>query len=64
MDWRHLKHQNIIPLLGVTSAPLQFIFEWAPGGNLIEYVNKNPDADRVRLVSAPPSYSGLRSLFL
>ena len=26
-----------------------------PGGNLPEYIEENPDADRLQLVGAPPS---------
>ena len=50
--WKYLKHQNIVPLLGVTSTPLQLISEWMPGGNLTEYVKKRPGVDRLNLVGA------------
>jgi serine/threonine protein kinase len=49
-----LDHPNIVPLLGVTSIPLQLISEWMTGGSLTEYIKKNPNADRLGLVSAPP----------
>lgn len=52
--WKRLEHQSIVPLLGVTSSPLQFISEWMPGGDLTGYINKYPDADRISLVGDLP----------
>ena len=52
--WKRLKHQNIIPLLGITQTPLQLISEWIPGGDLTEYIKKHPDAGRLDLVGVPP----------
>ena len=52
--WKRLEHRNIVPLLGITSAPLQLISEWMPGGDLRKYAKKHPDADRLGLVGAPP----------
>jgi serine/threonine protein kinase len=46
-----LSHPNIVPLLGITPTPLQLISQWMPGGDLGEYVKKNPDADKLGLVS-------------
>ena len=48
--WKHLKHRNIVPLLGITSTPLQLVLEWMPGGVLTEYIRKNSVADRRGLV--------------
>ncbi|KAF9643878.1 hypothetical protein BDM02DRAFT_3191109 [Thelephora ganbajun] len=52
--WKRLKHPNIVPLLGVTIAPLQLISTWMPGGNLPEYIKTHPDADRLEFVGVPP----------
>jgi len=49
--WKHLKHRNIVPLIGITSDPLQLISEQMPGGDLVEYIKKLPDTDRVGLLS-------------
>ena len=49
--WKHLKHPNIIPLLGVTINPFQLISEWMPSGDLPDYIGRNPSADRLGLVS-------------
>ena len=48
--WKHLTHPNVLPLLGVTIAPFQLISKWMPGGDLREYIEKHPDADRLELV--------------
>ena len=47
---KYLVHPNIVPLLGVTFEPLEFISDWMPGGDLQEYTTKCPDADRRSLV--------------
>ena len=52
--WKNLTHPNIVPLLGITTTPFQFISDWIPGGDLPGYIEKNPDADRVQLVGVPP----------
>ena len=52
--WKRMTHPNIVPLLGITIAPLQLISNWMSGGDLLGYINKNSDADRLRLVGAPP----------
>ena len=51
--WKRLEHRNIVPLLGITPTPLQLISEWMPGGDLTEYIKKNPGADRLGLASTP-----------
>ncbi|KAF9645418.1 kinase-like protein, partial [Thelephora ganbajun] len=48
--WRRLNHPNILPLLGVTISPLQLVSNWMPGGDLPEYIEKYPDADRLVLL--------------
>lgn len=50
--WKRLTHPNVLPLLGITLTPFQFISNWISGGNLLQYVQKHPDADQLRLVSA------------
>lgn len=52
--WKRLAHPNIVPLLGITVDPLQFVSEWMSGRGLREYIENNSDADRVGLVSLPP----------
>lgn len=50
MVWKYLKHEKIVPLLGITSTPLQIISKWMPDGILTEYVRKYQDVDRCGLV--------------
>ena len=35
----------------MTIEPLQLISKWVFGGDLPEYIQKHPDADRIKLVS-------------
>jgi serine/threonine protein kinase len=50
--WKHLRHPNILPLLGVTFSENNFsmISEWMDNGNANEFVRKDPDANRTALV--------------
>ena len=50
---KHMKHPNIVPLLGVTLDPPQLISDHMPDGSLTEYIKSHPDADRISLVSDP-----------
>ena len=54
--WKRLRHSNIVPFLGVTTEPLQFVSEWMPNGILTDYVTKHPGADRIALVSPTSSF--------
>ena len=49
--WKKLRHPNVVPFVGVTQNPLQFVSEWMPNGTLTEYVSENPGANRIGLVS-------------
>ena len=51
--WKSLRHKNIVPFIGVTQDPLQFVSEWMPNRDLTEYLSKNPGANRIALVSPP-----------
>jgi hypothetical protein len=48
--WKRLTHPNILPLLGITVAPLQLISDWMSAGDLPGYIKKNPGVDRLELV--------------
>ncbi|KAF9778328.1 kinase-like domain-containing protein, partial [Thelephora terrestris] len=48
--WKRLEHPNIVPFISVTQNPMQFVSGWMPNGTLTDYVNKNPDADRIGLL--------------
>ena len=51
--WKRLRHLNIVPFIGVTTNPLQVVSEWMPNGTLTEFIEKNPGANRIGLVSHP-----------
>ena len=57
--WKHLRHPNVVPLLGVTLSPYQLISNWMPGGDLLENVKK-PNVDLLGLVGDTPTASILR----
>ena len=50
--WKHLKHPNILPLLGVTVSEHRFamISEWMENGNINEFIKKDPYAKPIELV--------------
>ena len=48
-----MSHPNVLPLLGVTVTPLQLVSNWMSGGDLPDYLRKNPGADRLGLVRVP-----------
>ena len=53
--WKHLTHPNVLSLLGATITPkFQLISNWMSGGDLLAYIKKSPDADRLKLVGVPP----------
>jgi len=51
--WKRLTHPNVLPLLGVTIAPLQLVSIWMSGGDLREYIEKHSNVDRLGLVGDP-----------
>ena len=51
--WKRLTHPNVLPLLAITVTPCQLISNWVSGGNLLEFVKKRPDADKLSLVGDP-----------
>ena len=51
--WKNLEHPNIVPLLGVTTDPVQLVSGWMPDVDLTGYITNHPDADRLSLVGAP-----------
>ena len=61
--WSALRHPNVSPLLGATMTGAEFVMvsEWMVNGNINEFVEACPDADRFGLVGflleALPSWS-------
>ena len=52
--WKRLNHKNIVPLLAITTTPLQLISEWMSGGHLTEYIGNRPNSNRLHFVGVPP----------
>lgn len=52
--WRRLSHINVLPFLGVSTTvfKLAMVSEWMSNGTITDYVEKHPEANRLRLVSA------------
>ena len=50
---KRLQHPNIVPFLGVPPKipPFEIVHDWMENGRITEYVRKNPEVDRVSLVS-------------
>jgi serine/threonine protein kinase len=50
--WKHLRHPNVLPLLGVTISERRFamVSEWMEHGNINGFVEKAKDVNRIELV--------------
>ena len=61
--WKRLNHPNIVPNLGAVSDVAQFcvVSPWVPDGDLLQYLGKNPGANRVAIVSVYIIYCGQRA---
>ena len=51
--WKRLQHPNIVPFLGIPAniPPFEIVCDWMENDRITEYVKKNPDVNRVDLVS-------------
>ena len=52
MTWKTLRHPNVLPLLGATMTGYKFAMtsKWMENGNINEFIGKDGDADRFKLV--------------
>jgi len=50
--WKHLRHPNILPLIGVTVSNQRFamVSSWMENGNINEFVEKDRHVNRIELV--------------
>ena len=50
--WKHLRHPNILPLLGVSLNEHRFalISEWMENGNINEFIKEDHQMNRTKLV--------------
>ena len=51
--WKRLSHPNVVSLLSITTAPLQFISDWMNGGTLLECIQPWCRQASTRRVSMP-----------
>lgn len=51
--WKRLQHPNIVPFLGIPAEipPFEIVCDWMDNDRITEYVRKNPEVDRIDLVS-------------
>ena len=56
VSWKHLRHPNILPLLGVTVSEHQFalVSEWMENGNINDFIERYRHVNRVELVRYSP----------
>ena len=54
MSWKGLRHQNVLPLLGVTISGNQFVMvsEWMANGDINEFIKMHRDVNRFKLVGS------------
>jgi len=50
--WQRLNHPNVVPSLGAASdiAELCAVSPWMPGGDLLQYLQKRPEANRLAIM--------------
>jgi len=50
--WKHLRHPNILPLIGVIVSNQRFamVSAWMENGNINEFVGKDQHTNRIELV--------------
>ena len=64
LAWKQLNHPNILSFLGVNAdlfkESLCLVSPWMPNGNLMVYIQKNPQHDRVTsVIQISPQMFGL-----
>ena len=52
--WKRLRHEHVLQFHGVdkTSFQLSLVYDWEDSGNIIQYLDSNPEVSRIRLVSS------------
>ena len=51
MGWKWLRHDNVLPFLGVTSMPFRMVSPWMENGNIMNFLKYNPEQNPFDLVS-------------
>ena len=57
--WKRVAHENVLPFHGVDMSIFQLalVYEWGHNGNIMQYLESNPDASRPELVSVYPPFA-------
>ena len=50
MTWKALRHQNVLPLLGVIMSEHAMVSEWMVNENITRFIKTDRDANRFKLV--------------
>jgi hypothetical protein len=55
VTWKSLHHPNVLQLIGVTMTGGKFVMvsKWMGNGNIVEFVGRYPDVNRLDLVCSP-----------
>ena len=58
--WKHLRHLNILPLIGVTVSNQRFamVSMWMENGNINEFVERDRHVNRIELVRVDSTSTG------
>ena len=53
IGWAWLRHENVLPFVGITMQPNQFsiVSEWIPNGDIMSFIAHNPNRNLFPLVS-------------
>lgn len=64
IGWAWLRHENILPFVGITVESNQFsvVSEWIPNGDILSFVAQNPGRNLFPLVCWPWFVGSLRAL--
>ena len=59
VGWKWVRHENILPFVGVSQRPPFFsiISEWMENGNIMNFIKAHPNHNRLHLVSEERVYS-------
>jgi serine/threonine protein kinase len=58
VGWAWLRHENILPFIGITTQPNRFsmVSEWIPNGDIMSFIAHSPNRNVFPLVSWPSSW--------
>ena len=51
ITWKWLRHENVLPFVGVMFAPISIVSERMENGTIMDFIRVNQDYNRLHLVS-------------